>query len=121
PKRSSPESPSAAPSGAAGHDRQAQLEDGPARLARELDEAAVAAHEILRDREPQTRARGPPRDERIEDRVLELLRNAGAVVLDLGRQDEPMLLGADREVRQRARAENQPPALADGLQRIARE
>ena len=100
-------------------DRQTDLKDRATRLARELDEPPIAAHEVLRDREPEPRARGTPRHERIEDRLLELVGNAGAVVLDFGGQHQPMALAADREIRQRARAEDQPAALAERLHRIA--
>ena len=49
----------------------------------ELDDAVVVVHERLREREPQTGAAFPARDERIEDPVLDLLRHARAVVDDL--------------------------------------
>ena len=74
---------------------RAQLKYRATRLARELDEPAVAAHEILRDREPETGARRSARDERIENRLLELVGNAGTVVLDLGGQHQAMMLAAD--------------------------
>ena len=77
--------------------------------------------EILRDREPEPGAtRGTTRHERVEDRLLELVGNAGTVVLDFGGQHQPMALAADREIRQCPRAEDQPATLAERLHRIAR-
>ena len=71
-------------------DRQSQLKHRSAGLALEFDQAAVAADEVLGNREPEPGARRPARDERIEDRLLELVGNAGAVVLDLGGQHQPI-------------------------------
>src|SRR5262245_17912082 len=100
---------------------QPKLKHGSTRLARELDEAAVAADEVLSDREAEPGASGLTGHERIDDGFLELIGDAGSVVLDLGRQHEAVLLRAEREVRQSPRPEDHSAALADGLHRVARD
>src|SRR5262245_40352277 len=64
-------------------ERQQDREHGVTGTAVELDQPVVPGHQVLRDGETETRAVGTPRDQRIKDRVLELGRNARAVVLDL--------------------------------------
>ena len=59
----------------------------------ELDQAAVAADEVLRDREAEAGAVRAARHERIEDRVLELGRHARPVVLDLDAGDDAVARG----------------------------
>ena len=66
---------------------------------------------------------GLPGHERIEDRLLELLGNAGAVVLDLQADStSTVLLAADPwKFDERARAEDHSAARADRLHRVARD
>src|SRR5690606_12849872 len=85
PRRSILGLPSAAPSGAVLRHRQPQLKDRAARLARKLDQAAVAGDEILRNGEPESRAGRSAGHERIKDRLLQIVRYAGPAVLDLER------------------------------------
>ena len=91
--------------------RQSYFENRSPRLARELDEPAVTAHEVLRDREAEARARRPSGDERIENRLLELVRDTGAVIFDLGLEHQAVTLASHRVIAQRARSEDEPAAL----------
>ena len=51
-----------------------------------LDEAAVAAHQVLGNRQTETGAVRAAGDQRVEDGLREVCRHAGAVVLDLDAQ-----------------------------------
>src|SRR5262249_19786948 len=67
---------------------QQDREGGQARPALELDEPVVTTDEILRDGESEARAVGSTRHEGIEQRLAQMLRHAGAVVLELHARDE---------------------------------
>src|SRR5580658_4737454 len=82
--------------------------DGSTGRAVELDQAAVAAYEVLRDTEPEARACGAARDERIENRVANVRGHARAVVLELNRGHQPMALPTDADVGRDAGPQGEP-------------
>ena len=83
-------------------------EDGLTGAAFEFDEAVVTAHEILRDGETESGAVRTTCDQRIEQRVAQLLWHAGTVVLELHARDESVATRADVHVRQRSRTQRDP-------------
>src|SRR6185312_9366899 len=102
-------------------ERQHQREDGPSRLALELDETAVANDEVLRDGKPEAGAARATGDERIEEAPTQLRSDARAIVLHLNARRESVPAPGDHDVRERTRSQGDPPALADRLQRVARD
>src|SRR5690606_1536114 len=99
-------------------------EDGEHRASRaavELDQAVVAADEVLRHGEAEARAALAPGDQRIEHGVPQFGRHAGPVVLDLDARDHAVAAAADARVGERARAQHDAPAVADRLDRVAAE
>ena len=61
----------------------------------------MATDQLLRGRQPETRAPRIARHERVKDRFLQVRRDAGAVILDLDARDDAVANIADREVRHR--------------------
>src|SRR5678815_3613187 len=98
---------------------------GQAGPALELDQAIVTAHQVLRDREPESGAIRTPGDERIEQRLAQVVGHARPVVFELHARDQAMTAGADVHVGQRARAQYDATlaavVLRDRLQRVAAE
>src|SRR6188474_1814101 len=81
----------------------------------ELDQAVVAADEVLSYGEAKAGAARAPRHERIEDRVLELRWNARSVVLNLDAGDDAVAAAADARIGERARAQHDSTLRALGL------
>src|SRR6266542_496288 len=94
----------------AGRPRQVQREGGAAAAGSRphLDPAMVAVHDALHDREPEPGAGRPRGEERLEDPVPHLVRDAAARVRQLD----------DGRVAVDARAHRERPALRHGLDRV---
>src|ERR1044072_9170290 len=108
-----------------GIERQEDREKGEARADFETDQAVVTADQVLRDREPESGAVRTPGDERIEQRLAQVVGHAGPVVFELHARDDTMPASADVHVGERARAQDDAAlaarVLRDRLQRIAPE
>src|SRR5688572_15340707 len=100
---------------------QQDREHGASGPALELDQAVVAADQVLCNGEAKAGAARAPRHKRIEDRVLELHRNARSVVLDLDAGDDAVVAAADACIGERARAQHDATLRADGLHGVAPE
>src|ERR1700738_3729077 len=64
----------------------------------EFDQAAVAADEVLRYAQTQSRAIGAPGHQRIKNRVANFREHSRTVVFELNRGKEPVTLRADAHV-----------------------
>src|SRR6188474_11588 len=87
----------------------------------ELDQAVVAADEVLSYGEAKAGAARAPRHERIEDRVLELRWNARSVVFNLDAGDDAVAAAADARIGERARAQHDSTLRAHGLHGVSTE
>src|SRR3989338_118484 len=102
-------------------ERQVDGEDGLARAARALDQAAVAADDVLGDGQTEPRAFRPAGDHGVENVLLQVLGYPRAVVLEIGAQHQAVALMADREVAFGARADLDDATVLDRLGGVAHD
>src|SRR5690349_14442770 len=82
---------------------QQDREKGQAGATLELDQTVVTADQVLRDREPESRAIRTSGDERIEQRLAQVVGHAGSVIFELHARDQAMTARADVHIGKRAR------------------